>query len=241
MGKRGKDNAHTAILIVIVLAVIVVGGGGLAFVMFSSELPRLMSELEEAQTGAQAASLAESLEIHDQAIAAMDPQLCQGIQYAELRDDCYRTLGVSLQDKGLCGMISSHVMKDFCLKNTAQCEGIVNTVEKDACYHDAGIASASGELCGKISDKTVRNGCYQYLSESTGDASFCMLVSDYLMSACLAQVAADAGDASVCENAENGYDRDVCIFNYAIRASEGSSCGLIQNGTIREACMGETA
>lgn len=203
---RGKERISTTVLIIIVLAVIVAGGGGLAFVLFSAELPGLISEIGEEQ----AAARREAQLKYEQALDTANPQLCSQVMDVPLRDDCYRKLAIELGEPEVCGGIEDTVIRDFCLRNTRQCEGIESPIERDSCYNDYALSSLDEGACGMISDSSLRMSCYQELAIEKTDPSICGNLGAEFETTCVFIMANKTGNASHCSAIEDAEAMEAC-------------------------------
>ena len=229
MSKRGND--HTTLIIVIVLAVIIVGGGGLAYVIFSAELPSLLSEIEG---GEDTLSFSKYID----AVGQKDPSLCPGISDSSLRDSCFHDLALALSDSGLCGSVSDNGVKDTCYSNMASaagdillCEEIANDASRKACRSQLSAVAD----CGAIGDVQLNGECYMnyVINNDVMDVAICDGIrGDEYRSACLAVT---ERDSSLCDGA-SGSVRDGCLSSLAVMLNQTGICDKITDTVRKGAC-----
>lgn len=224
MGRGRKDNTHTAVLIIIVLAVIIVGGGGLAIILFSAELPNIMSELEGGAaipetpiTQPPAEQPVVKVDFYSKAMETGDPSFCGQVDDIGERDNCYITLALERTDVSLCDDVVEE-LKPFCLQQMSQatgdesgCEGIDNATQRDACYELFAQNTGTIDVCSKISDQTERYDCIAWFAITGNDHTICSMIGDELMkTGCIFEIAKLSGDESICDSIENQDFRSEC-------------------------------
>lgn len=210
MVKRGKDNAHTTILIVIVLAVIIVGGGGLAFILFSAELPNIMSELGEEEA---AMRMAAQLD-YEQAVEAASPELCSQIDDAFLRDSCYHEVAALSKDMNLCDEITETAVRKSCilrLSAIAECSEIDNIQLNGECYMNQIISDrmTDSSICEEIKGEEYNMVC---MALTTRDSGLCEGATGVIRDGCLSSLAFMINQTSVCMGIEDIVRKQSCIM-----------------------------
>ncbi len=162
---------------------------------------------------------------------------CERIGYPEWRDDCYESLGKSLQSYSICLKITNKQRRAMCFiahppQNTQDCLLNKSPYEIDVCLMSLKQSTKDLSLCKSISDRAIRKNCYacssnakempmclEFRAKQLNDKTICNLLdTPKAQMACLSQIAAKTTVAG-CEQPQSLLDFKLCR-QFAIAQNE---------------------
>ncbi|MEW6295875.1 MAG: fibronectin type III domain-containing protein [Candidatus Diapherotrites archaeon] len=167
-----------------------------------------------------------------------------------MKDACYKTIAVALNDAKICLQIKDKTVSDECTKTIAlsqssatECNSIAGVTERDDCFTQLAQKLKDYKVCNNISSSRSftafkKDECLNSLLSSATDEKICALYIDKtLADNCYNSIAVNTGNFDLCEKIVSDYNSDVCVFNVDKNVLKLEYCTIIKDANIQQDCF----
>ncbi|MGV8152615.1 MAG: hypothetical protein ACP5OG_06030 [Candidatus Nanoarchaeia archaeon] len=171
-----------------------------------------------------------------------DSSICENIDYAYSKDDCYLEYMHYEKNNRVCPKIISNDFKDICYyksavysDNPAGCSYVSYEDIRDLCLSESAKEIYS---CNNLSYLDTKDQCYKRVAEYKKDVLICENInSGFMKDYCYRDVAIILNDSLICVKITDGYNKDICYVRIANNTKDPALCDKVVLESQKNDCL----